>query len=39
MFKGWLYNKDGNYCRVISLVVSSRARKRGIGKRLLQEAE
>jgi len=34
-----LFHQPGNLCRVTSLVVAESARRRGIGRRLLQEAE
>ncbi|MDQ0188187.1 GNAT family N-acetyltransferase [Cytobacillus sp. FSL W7-1323] len=36
---GVLYNKDGIYARVIAFVVDSKFRNKGIGRRLLTEAE
>ncbi|MFB7142173.1 GNAT family N-acetyltransferase [Gottfriedia sp. NPDC056225] len=39
LFTGLLYNKDGIYCRVISFVVDSKIRNKGVGNLLIQEAE
>lgn len=36
---GILYNKDGVYAHIIAFVVDERYRNKGVGKRLIQEAE
>ncbi|WP_199426694.1 GNAT family N-acetyltransferase [Thermaerobacillus caldiproteolyticus] len=36
---GYFYKKNGLYVRIVALVVDSNYRNRGIGKRLIEEAE
>ncbi len=39
MVKGFYYELDGFYVRIVALVVDSNYRNKGIGKKLLEEAE
>ena len=39
LFKGYYYEMDGCYVRIVALVVDPNYRNKGIGKKLLEEAE
>ncbi|MCM3707375.1 GNAT family N-acetyltransferase [Cytobacillus firmus] len=39
LVKGYYYELDGSYVRIVALVVDSNHRNKGIGKQLLEEAE
>ncbi|WP_242634692.1 GNAT family N-acetyltransferase [Bacillus timonensis] len=39
MVKGYYYEFDGFYVRILALVVDSNYRNKGIGKKILEEAE
>ncbi|MFT4413668.1 GNAT family N-acetyltransferase [Fredinandcohnia humi] len=39
LLKGYYYELDGSYARIVAFVVDSTYRNKGIGKRLLNEAE
>ncbi|MFD1738623.1 GNAT family N-acetyltransferase [Bacillus salitolerans] len=39
LVKGYYYEIDGSYVRIVALVVNSNYRSKGIGKSLVQEAE
>lgn len=39
LIKGYYYEMDGSYVRIVAFVVDSKFRGKGIGKKLLEEAE
>lgn len=39
LVKGYYYEMDGSYVRIVALVVDSNYRSKGIGKKLINEAE
>lgn len=39
LLKGYYYEMDGYYVRIVALVVNTRYRNKGIGKKLIEEAE
>lgn len=39
LFKGYYYEMDGSYVRIVALVVDSNYRNKGIGNKLVEEAE